>query len=61
MTPYAGADWRALDGDAITPERWHGAHGFELRLPDGDAEVAIRVDRQTRRVSLSRRTIVESR
>lgn len=61
VTPYAGADWRALDGDAMTPERWHDALGFELRLPDGDAEVAIRIDRQTRRVSLSRRTIVESR
>ncbi|WP_294212050.1 glycogen debranching protein GlgX [uncultured Sphingomonas sp.] len=61
VAPYANADWRALDGEVMTPERWHDAPGFELRLPDGDAQIALRIDRQTRRVSLSRRTIVESR
>ena len=61
VAPYADADWRALDGEAMTPGRWHDAPGFELRLPDGDAQIALRIDRQTRRVSLSRRTIVESR
>ncbi len=61
IAPYANADWRALDGEVMTPERWHDAPGFELRLPDGDAQIALRIDRQTRRVSLSRRTIVESR
>lgn len=61
VAPYANADWRALDGEVMTPGRWHDAPGFELRLPDGDAQIALRIDRQTRRVSLSRRTIVESR
>ena len=61
VAPYADADWRALDGEVMTPDRWHDAPGFELRLADGDAQIALRIDRQTRRVSLSRRTIVESR
>ncbi len=61
VAPYADADWRALDGEVMTPDRWHDAPGFELRLPDGDAQIVLRIDRQTRRVSLSRRTIVESR
>ncbi len=61
VAPYANADWRALDGEVMTPDRWHDAPGFELRLPDDDAQVVLRIDRQTRRVSLSRRTIVESR
>ncbi|KIU29756.1 glycogen debranching protein [Sphingomonas melonis] len=61
VAPYADADWRALDGEVMTPGRWHDAPGFELRLGDGDAQIALRIDRQTRRVSLSRRTIVESR
>ncbi|WP_426254727.1 glycogen debranching protein GlgX [Sphingomonas sp. DC2300-3] len=61
VAPYADADWRALDGEVMTPDRWHDAPGFELRLGDGDAQIALRIDRQTRRVSLSRRTIVESR
>ncbi|WP_294282386.1 glycogen debranching protein GlgX [uncultured Sphingomonas sp.] len=61
VAPYADADWRALDGEVMTPDRWHDAPGFELRLADGDAQIVLRIDRQTRRVSLSRRTIVESR
>ncbi|MHA0318441.1 glycogen debranching protein GlgX [Sphingomonas melonis] len=61
VAPYADADWRALDSEVMTPDRWHDAPGFELRLGDGDAQIALRIDRQTRRVSLSRRTIVESR
>ncbi|ANC88013.1 glycogen debranching protein GlgX [Sphingomonas sp. NIC1] len=61
VAPYADADWRALDGEAMTPGRWHDAPGFELRLPDGEAQIVLRIDRLTRRVSLSRRTIVESR
>jgi glycogen operon protein len=61
VAPYANADWRALDGEVMMPDRWHDAPGFELRLPDGDAQSVLRIDRQTRRVSLTRRTIVESR
>ncbi|MHA0327967.1 glycogen debranching protein [Sphingomonas melonis] len=61
VAPYADADWRALDGEVMTPDRWHDAPGFELRLAGGDAQIALRIDRQTCRVSLSRRTIVESR
>lgn len=61
IAPYADADWRALDGEVMTPGRWHDAPGFELRLSDDDAQIVLRIDRQTRRVSLSRRTIVESR
>jgi glycogen debranching enzyme len=61
IAPYADANWRALDGEVMTPDRWHDAPGFELRLGDGDAQIVLRIDRQTRRVSLSRRTIVESR
>ncbi|WP_294314917.1 glycogen debranching protein GlgX [uncultured Sphingomonas sp.] len=61
VAPYANADWRALDSEAMTPDRWHDAPGYELRLGDGDDQIALRIDRQTRRVSLSRRTIVESR
>ena len=61
VAPYADADWRALDGEVMTPDRWHDAPGFELCLADGDAQIVLRIDRQTRRVSLSRRTIVESR
>jgi glycogen operon protein len=61
VTAYADADWRALDGEVMTTDRWHDAPGFELRLADGDDQIALRIDRHTRRVSLSRRTIVESR
>ncbi|GEM71324.1 glycogen debranching protein GlgX [Sphingomonas aquatilis] len=61
IAPYANADWRALDGEVMTPGRWHDAPGFELRLADGGAQIVLRIDRQTRRVSLSGRTIVESR
>ncbi|PVE59985.1 glycogen debranching enzyme GlgX [Arthrobacter sp. TPD3018] len=61
VAAYADADWRALDGEVMTPDRWHDASGFELRLADSDDQIALRIDRHTRRVSLSRRTIVESR
>ncbi|PAX07442.1 glycogen debranching enzyme [Sphingomonas lenta] len=44
------ADWRALDGEPMTPERWRQADGFELRLPG----VTVRVDRATRAVTITR-------
>ncbi len=43
------ADWRALDGAAMTADRWTGADGFEVRF----AGIAIRVDRAARAVTLS--------
>lgn len=43
------ADWRDLDGAAMTPERWDRADGFELRL----AGCTIRVDRVAGRVTLT--------
>jgi glycogen operon protein len=42
------ADWRDLDGDAMTPEKWGtpDCDGFELRLPaDGGSVVVLRFDR----------------
>ena len=59
--PYLHPDWRALNGDRMTAANWQEAAGFELRLPAGEAEIALRFDRSTRRVSLSHRTFVESR
>ncbi|HEX8389634.1 MAG TPA: glycogen debranching enzyme, partial [Sphingomonas sp.] len=44
------AEWAALDGEPMTPERWDGADGFELRLPG----VTVRVDRRARAVTISR-------
>lgn len=57
----AQADWRALDGQPMTPDRWPGAEGFELRLPSGDETVILRIDRSARRVTMARATILESR
>ncbi|WP_174287066.1 glycogen debranching protein GlgX [Sphingomonas bacterium] len=57
----ADADWRGLDGQAMTPDRWAGAQGFELRLPDGAETVILRIDRPQRRVTMARATILESR
>ena len=57
----AHADWRALDGQAMTPDRWATADGFELRLPDGAETLVLRIDRTARRVTMARATILESR
>ena len=57
----AHADWRALDGSTMTPDRWVGAAGFELRLPDGDETLILRIDRTARRTTMARATILESR
>ena len=57
----AHADWRALDGQAMTPDRWAGADGFELRLPDGAETLILRIDRTARRVTMARATLLESR
>lgn len=53
------ADWRSLAGEAMRPEDWDGAEGFELRLAEGTA--VLRVDRRTRRVSMGRVDLIESR
>lgn len=55
------ADWRDLCGRAMTPERWAGAGGFELRLPLGGDVLSLRIDRGERRVTLSRARLLESR
>ena len=57
----AHADWRALDGQPMTPDRWAGAEGFELRLPADDDVMILRIDRVARRVTMARATILESR
>ena len=57
----AHADWRALDGQAMTPDRWATADGFELRLPDGAETLILRIDRPARRVTMTRATVLESR
>lgn len=53
------ADWRDLDGQTMTPEKWNAPDcpGFELRLhaEDGDT-IALRFDRGHRLASLSRIT-----
>lgn len=61
VDPFSAPDWRALDGDAMTPAAWQDAAGFELRLPHGPGHVAMRIDRSTRRVSLHSVTGLESR
>lgn len=61
VAPYAAADWRRLDGEPMRPEDWAGAEGFELRLPRGDARLALRFDRRARRVALIHGTCLESR
>jgi glycogen operon protein len=50
----AHADWRGLDGGAMTPQRWEAADtdGFELRLPGPDGLV-VRVDRDARECTLT--------
>lgn len=47
------ADWLALDGHPMTPERWEAAdtQGFELRLP-GPEGLVVRVDRAKRECAL---------
>jgi glycogen operon protein len=55
------ADWRDLADRPMSPDRWHGADGFLLRLPDGDDTMYLRIDRTERRVTLARATLVESR
>jgi glycogen operon protein len=57
----SAADWRDLADRPMTPERWQGAEGFLLRLPDGDDTVYLRIDRSDRRVTLARATLLESR
>ena len=50
----AHADWRALDGYPMTPERWEAAdtHGFELR-PPGPAGLVVRVNQAARQCALA--------
>ncbi|SFP68157.1 glycogen debranching protein [Sphingomonas rubra] len=64
QTWLEAADWRDLADRPMTPERWQGAHGFLLRLPD-PAEptetLFLRIDRGERRVTLARATLLESR
>jgi glycogen operon protein len=55
------ADWRDLAGHPLDPAGWHEAQGFELRVPDGDATLMIRVDRTAARVTLARAHVLESR
>jgi glycogen operon protein len=46
------ADWRDLDGNPMTPEKWEAqdAAGFELRLAHG---VTLRIDRHLRKCTAS--------
>jgi glycogen operon protein len=48
------ADWRGLDGDPMTPERWEAADtaGFALRLP-GRGGLTVRIDRAARQCTLA--------
>jgi glycogen debranching enzyme len=48
----AGAEWLALDGEPMTPERWAAAQGFELRLPHPHGVTRLWIDRTTRAVTL---------
>lgn len=57
----AQADWRDLSVRPMTPERWQAANGFVLRLPMGAEMLTVRVDRDERRVTLARSTLLESR
>ena len=60
----AAADWRDLAERPMTPERWRGAEGFVLRLPDRarpTETLTLRIDRGERRVTLARATLLESR
>ena len=59
--PYEDADWRRLDGEPMADQDWGGATGFELRLPGCEGRVTLRFDRRTRRVSLARSVVLESR
>lgn len=61
VAPYADPDWRRLDGEPMHADDWLQAQGFELRLPYGDGHIVLRVDRQTRRVSLSTVRTITSR
>ncbi|HEU0067044.1 MAG TPA: glycogen debranching enzyme [Sphingomonas sp.] len=59
---FLGAgDWRDLSGNPLDPAGWAEAQGFELRLPDGDATLILRVDRPAGRVTLARAQLLESR
>jgi glycogen operon protein len=53
-TFLADADWRALDGCPMTPQRWEApdTDGFELRLPGPDGLV-VRVDRRVHECTLA--------
>jgi len=46
------AEWRALDDAPMTPDRWHDAAGFELRLPHPHGTTVLRVDRAARTATL---------
>ena len=49
------ADWRDLDGAAMTTEKWENpdCSGFELRLPAGNGDtLRLRFDRSKRAASL---------
>lgn len=45
----AQADWRTLDGEPMTPDRWADAAGFVL----GFGDLTIRIDRDARRVAVT--------
>ena len=47
-------DWRDLQGEPLHGDGWHDAAGFELRTPDGDATLILRVDRRNNEVAMTR-------
>ena len=55
------ADWRDLSGYPLDETTWPSTQGFELRIPEGDATLILRVDRPAARVTLARAEMVESR
>ncbi|WP_188658615.1 glycogen debranching protein GlgX [Sphingomonas metalli] len=55
------ADWRDMTDRPMTPERWSEMGGLLLRLPDGERQFYVRIDRGERRVTLARADLLESR
>lgn len=47
------AVWRRLDGAPMADADWATADGFELRLPGPDEDIAVRIDRAAREVTIS--------
>jgi len=55
------AEWLALDGTPMTPDRWQDAAGFELRLPHAGGVTRLRIDRNARTATLKEATLEEDR